>query len=327
MSVRMSAPAAARRSSGLLCLVAAGLLWGTGGLTGTLLGRTAGLSPMAVAAYRLTAGGMLILVFLAMSGRRGVPGRCGVPGRYGVPGRCRVPAGRAAWTRIAVIGALAALFQCCYFWAVWFTSVSMATLVTIGSAPVIVQVASRMLGRPSAARPAATCLALAGLALLVGLPASGLRESAVIASAGLAVVAASGFATLTLVGGSPVAGLDELTAIGYGFTAGGTALMVVAAVAGSVTFTPGPAAIGLLIALGAGPTATAYTLYFRGLRTMPASTAALLSLLEPLTGTVLAVLILGNRLDLAGIAGAAILSIAVVLTARKSGAAQDAVEL
>jgi drug/metabolite transporter, DME family len=212
------------------------------------------------------------------------------------------------------------LFQCCYFWAVWFTSVSMATLVTIGSAPVIVQAATRILGRPSAARPAATCLALAGLALLVGLPVSGLRESAVIASAGLAVVAASGFATLTLVGGTPVSGLDELTAIGYGFTAGGTALMVIAAITGSVTFTPRPAAIGLLIALGAGPTAAAYTLYFRGLRTMPASTAALLSLLEPLTGTVLAVLLLGNRLDLAGIAGAAILSTAVVLTARKPGA-------
>jgi hypothetical protein len=44
----------------------------------------------------------------------------------------------------------------------------------------------------------------------------------------------------------------------------------------------------LLIALGTGPTAVAYTLYFRGLRTAAASTGALLSLLEPLTGTILA---------------------------------------
>jgi drug/metabolite transporter, DME family len=76
-----------------LFLVLAGLLWGTGGLTGSLLGRTAGLSPVAVAAYRLTAGGVLS----------------------------------------------------CYFAAVSLTSVSLATLITIGSAPVIVQGASRLL--------------------------------------------------------------------------------------------------------------------------------------------------------------------------------------
>ncbi|HEX9356926.1 MAG TPA: DMT family transporter, partial [Streptosporangiaceae bacterium] len=78
-------------------------------------------------------------------------------------------------------------------------------------------------------------------------------------------------------------------------------------------FTPGPVTLGLLAALGTGPTAVAYTLYFRGLRSAPAGTAALLSLLEPLTGTVLAALILGDRLGPAGITGAAILAVALVL--------------
>ena len=78
---------AARRrpGTGLLYLVTSGLLWGTGGLTGSLLSRTAGLSALSVAAYRLTVGGLLIVVFLTVTGRRW-------------------PAGRAAWTRIAVIG-------------------------------------------------------------------------------------------------------------------------------------------------------------------------------------------------------------------------------
>jgi drug/metabolite transporter, DME family len=298
MSARTSGLAAARRASGLSCLVAAGLLWGTGGLTGTLLGRVWGLSPLGVAACRLTAGGSLILAVLAVTGGRGVP------------------AGRAAWTRIAIVGLLAALFQCCYFWAVWLTSVSMATLITIGSGPVIVQVASRLLGRPSAARPVTTCLALAGLALLVGLPGGGFRTSAVAASTALALAAGCGFATLTLIGGIPVPGLDELTTVGYGFTAGGAVLLVAAACTSGLGITPRPAGIGLLIALAAGPTATAYTLYFRGLRSMPASTATLLSLLEPLTGTILAVLLLGNRLDLAGVIGAVMLGTAVTLTAR-----------
>ena len=66
---------------------------------------------------------------------------------------------------------------------------------------------------------------------------------------------------------------------------------------------------------GTGPTAVAYTLYFRGLRSAPVGTAALLSLLEPLTSTVLAALILGDRLGPAGIMGAVILAMALVLTA------------
>jgi DME family drug/metabolite transporter len=138
----------------------------------------------------------------------------------------------------------------------------------------------------------------------------------VLASAGMAVLAAAGFAAVTLTGARPVPGLDDATMTGFGFTVGGLALMPLAAVLGGIGFRPGPAAIGLLLALGTGPTAVAYTLYFRGLRTAAASTAALLTLLEPLTGAILATFILGERLSATGMAGAAILAIAVILTVR-----------
>jgi DME family drug/metabolite transporter len=290
-------PAAARRRSatGLPYLVISGLLWGTGGLIGSLLGRTAGLSAIAVAACRLTAGGVLIVVFLTVTGRRW-------------------PSGRAAWTRITVIGLLAALFQSCYFIAVALTSVPLATLVTIGAAPIIVLGAEQATGRPTGRFAAGTTgLAVTGLGLLVGLP-SGFRETAVLASAGMAVLAAAGFAAVTLTGSRPVPGLDDLTVTGFGFTIGGLALMPLAQMAGGISFRPGLAAVGLLIALGTGPTAVAYTLYFRGLRSAPASTAALLTLLEPLTGTILAAVLLGERLSATGIAGAAIIAAAVILT-------------
>ena len=144
-------------ATGLIFLVLAGLLWGTGGLTGSLLGRTAGLPALSVAAYRLGTGGALILTFLVLTGRR--------------RGR-RLPAGRAAWIRVTAIGLLAAMFQSCYFTAVSLSSVSLATLVTIGSAPVIVLAAERARGRRRIGRLAgcATGLALTGLSLLVGLP-------------------------------------------------------------------------------------------------------------------------------------------------------------
>src|ERR1700731_119741 len=119
-----------RPSAGLIYLVIAGLLWGTGGLTGSLLGRVAGLSAIAVAACRLTAGGGLIVGYLTATPRPW-------------------PSGRAAWARITVIGLLAATFQSCYFTAVSLTSVPLATLITIGAAPVIVLGAERAIGRPA----------------------------------------------------------------------------------------------------------------------------------------------------------------------------------
>ena len=313
MSVSTSARAAARRrpaqparparpAMGLLYLVVSGLLWGTGGLTGSLLGRIAGLSAMSVAAYRLTVGGTLIVAFLTVT-------------------RKRWPAGRAAWARITVIGLLAAQFQACYFTAVSLTSVSLATLVTVGSAPVIVLCVERVTTRRRVGRlkAGAACLALTGLGLLVGLPSGGAHQAVVLTGAGMAVLAAMGFAGVTLIGQRPVPGLDDLAVTGFGFAIGGLALVALTAAAGGgLAFRPGPAAVGLLIALGTGPTAVAYTLYFRGLRTAAASTAALLALLEPLTGAILATLILGDRLGATGIAGMAILAAAMILTARSN---------
>jgi DME family drug/metabolite transporter len=170
-------------------------------------------------------------------------------------------------------------------------------------------------GRNGGLTVAASGLALVGLGLLVGLP-SGFPETRVAASAGMALLAATGFSAVTLVGSRPVAGLDDLTVTGFGFLLGGLALLPLAAAEGGLGFRPAPAAIGLLIALGTGPTAVAYTLYFRGLRAAAASTAAMLTLLEPLTGTVLATVILGERLSATGIAGAVILAAAVLLTVR-----------
>jgi DME family drug/metabolite transporter len=138
-----------------------------------------------------------------------------------------------------------------------------------------------------------------------------------LASAVLALIAAGGFATLTLIGASPLPGLDDLTVTGFGFSVGGLVLLPLAALRG-MGFTPGFTAIGLLVALGVGPTALAYTLYFRGLRETSPRIASLLALLEPLTAAILAALILGERLTTTGIAGAALLAVAVLRTVGES---------
>jgi DME family drug/metabolite transporter len=281
-----------------------GLLWGTGGLIGTLLGRAAGLSALSVATYRLLAGGGLIVAVLTLTGRRW-------------------PVRRVAWTRIAVNGLLSALFQSCYFAAISLTSVSLATLVTIGGTPVIVTVVEQARGGRALGRAGVITMAMAlgGLGLLTGLPGGGFSETAVLASTGMALLSAAGFAVVTLIGTSPVTGLDELTLNGFGFSLGGMALLPLAAVlGGGLGFRPSLASAGLLAALGIGPTAVAYTLYFRGLRKASASTAALLSLIEPLAAAVLAALVLGDRLSTTGIAGAVMLLAAVARTVRADSA-------
>jgi DME family drug/metabolite transporter len=300
MSTRSSVlPSTGRSSTGLCYLVVAGLLWGTGGFSGTLLGHVAGLSPFAVAAYRLAVGGGLIAIVLLATGRR-------------------LPRDRAAYARVALIGVLTAVYQASYFAAVTLTTVSLATLITIGSSPVVVLVVETITGRRRLDRAVllTLALALAGLGLLVGLPTGTFSIGALLAGAGLALLSAVCFGSMSLACAAPIAGLDELTTTGVGFSIGGVLLLAVTAPTVGVGFVPTPAALGLVAFLGLVPTAIAYVSYFRGLPTAGPGAAALLALLEPLVGSLLAALFLHETLGIAGWSGAVLLMIAVVLTGR-----------
>jgi len=283
--------------SSFLLLVVAGVCWGTGGVTGRALGEAGGVPAPAVAAYRLLIGGGL-LVALLLCVRRW-------------------PRGGTAWRRVLAVAALAAAFQASYFCAVAVSSVTVATLVAIGSAPILVvgadAVRSRTMPRWAAVRPVA--VGVAGLALLVGAPTGATPAGTV-----LSVGAGAGFALLTLLGRRPVEGLDEATTTGYAFLLGGTALATGIAVlpgsAADLHVALGVGTVSLLVLLGTVPTALAYTLFFRGLRSSSAATATVVALLEPLTATVLAVSLLGERLGTSGAAGAVLLLVSVVDSGR-----------
>ena len=299
-------------------LLLAGTLWGTGGLTGSLLARHTGLTAPAVAAYRLGVGGLLLVLFLVLRARM-------LTDQARIGTRTTLPRGRRAWTRIAIVGLLAAEFQASFFAAVDRISVSLATLITIGASPVLVHLAER---RRTPRAWVATAIAITGLTLLIGVPEGEVKPATMLAGAGFALLAAGGFATMTLIGSRPVEGLDDLAVTGFGFTLGAVVLgPVAAATGGGLTFTPAWSSWGLLLMLGVGPTAIAYAAYFRGLRGSEPGTAALMALLEPLVGTALAVAILGDRLGPAGWAGAALLIVALVLeSARRESARRDGLE-
>lgn len=286
----------------VLLLVLAGVLWGTGGLIGSALGAAAGLGPLAVACYRLGAGGALLLVARAVTR----PRLRQATSRFG-------PGTKVAFLNLGATGVLAAAFQACYFAAVARTSVGLATFVAIGTAPVVVLAADRLRGRPVPRRVlVGGALALAGLGLLVGTPGGGADP---VGGALLAVVSGCGFAAMSLLAGRPVPGLSAATSTGASFLLGALVLAPFALAAGGLAFTPTPGALVLLVALGTVPTALAYAAYFTGLRSAPAGVGTLLALLEPLTAAGLAALVLGQGLGAGQAAGAGLLSVALVLVA------------
>lgn len=229
------------------------------------------------------------------------------------------PRNPLAWRRVGAVAVLAATFQAAYFGAVAASSVSLATLITIGMSPVVVAVLEHLTGRNAVdGRRAVTIgIALCGLALLVGLPSGGVSAGGLLAGAALASAAAAAFAAVTVINAVPVPGLDAMTTTGLGFTGGALLLAPLAATSG-LAFDPTAGSIALVLVLGLVPTAVAYTLYFRGLSNAGPGIAAVLALLEPLTGAVLAAVVLGERLTASGLAGAALLVVALLRAATPS---------
>jgi DME family drug/metabolite transporter len=151
-----------------------------------------------------------------------------------------------------------------------------------------------------------------GLALLIGAPAGGGSLGASIGAAGLAAVSGAAFAGFTLLGRRPLIDVSEPDVVGYGFLTGGLALALGTAPFASLRFAVTAHNVGLLALIATVPTALAYSLFFRGLRGATASTATVVALLEPLTATVLAIALFGDRLTVLGACGAALLLVSVL---------------
>ena len=326
---------------GLLLVVLGALCWGSGGLAGALLGAEADLAAPSVAAYRLLGGGLAVLV--------GVAAIELVRPR----GRLRV-ATRATVARVLTVALLVAAFQAAYFSGVFLVGVAVATLVTLGTAPVLVAGAQAVRRRrlPGARVLLALASAVVGLVLLVALGSRGgageagrgstmgpapsvdaavpgadlavpgadlAVPGAVVGGIGLCLLAAVAFAALVVVNRRPVRGLEPLAMTGLSFTLGGVLLVPLALVSGGLGAPTSATGWGWLAFLALVPTAIAYACYFSGLPAAGPTPAALAALLEPVTAAVLAVIVLGERLGVAGWCGAGLLVAAVVLARPRTG--------
>ncbi|MBX9246918.1 DMT family transporter, partial [Actinotalea ferrariae] len=177
---------------------------------------------------------------------------------------------------------------------------------------------------------AATALAVAGLVLLVApdlaAAPAGARPTGGGGLAGplLALLAAATFAGVTLVNRRPVAGLAPVAMTGVSFVLGGLVLLPWALLGGPPTLGPGTApdagrVVALVVFLAVVPTAAAWAAYFTGLRGVPATTASLVALLEPLTAAVGAAVLRGERIGPTGLLGAVALAAATLAVRPRRG--------
>jgi DME family drug/metabolite transporter len=208
-SIAVAAPA--RNLSGVP-LILAGILWGTGGLSGSVLATGGHLHPLSVATYRLLLGGLFAVLFLWLTG-----------------GLRAFPRTRAAAGRLLVAGGLLGFFQASYFLAVSLSSVSIATMTTIGGAPVFVAVVTAVRARrvPGAATLVSIGAALVGLVMLRWSPERTGGDLRLVGGIVFSLLAGAGFATLTLIMARQVDGLDPLRTTAFGCLIGGMLLLPV----------------------------------------------------------------------------------------------------
>jgi DME family drug/metabolite transporter len=283
-------PSRTTPARGFLLVVLAALCWGTSGISGDVVADRTGLDPLDIAWHRMAIGAAVLLV--VHRARR--------PARTPQP-----PLTRGLRGRLVAVGVGLAVYQSAYFAAVATAGVSIATLVALGLAPLLVAVGSAVLGHGRPDRPTGLALAVAlgGLVLLVGVSAGGDGGDAVLLGALSAVGCAIAYASVVLLSARVPDGVPTTT---VGFTAGAVLLTPVALTAG-LDLTADPLSLALLVYLGVVPTALAYGLFFTGVRVVPAAVASIVTLLEPLTATALAAALLGERLAPTALAGGALM--------------------
>ncbi|NYG56719.1 DMT family transporter [Nocardioides perillae] len=314
----MTAAATSPRAGvGLLQVCLAGVLWGTGGLVVTLLHERDGLGAMTVSAWRMAVAAVALVAFALATRQWG-----------SVRATLRTDPKAAV-----VVGSGTAAYQGLYFVAVLEAGVSVATVVSLGLAPVLAatweHAAART--RPTGRGVAVLGAALAGL-VLVSTSSHGAAPEGGSAALGLALAVASGatYAATTVLGRHLAQRADPVALTTCATGAGALVLapfLAVAALRGEPVATTDATSLALLAYLGVATMALAYGLLYAGLRTTTGSAATVATLVEPVSAAVLAALLLGERLSAPAVAGCVLILAAVaglrprpaVTTGRRGG--------
>ncbi|GAC1461850.1 MAG: EamA family transporter [Ktedonobacterales bacterium] len=281
-------------------IMLAAVLWGTVGVTTQMLYRISATNPLSVGFFRL-----------------GLATPCLAVACWSLLGRRMFHIARRDLAVMALIGMMLALYQVCFFAAIARVGVTVATLVTLCTAPVLVALLSVACARERLARPVVLALvcAVSGIGLVVGGRPGAARTAADTVGVLLALGSALGYAVVTLAARAIAGRYHALQINTVGFGCGALVLLPIALASGFAVIYPARGWL-LLVYLGTVPTALAYVLFLTGMRSTIATVASILTLLEPLTATLLAWVLFGERLGPLGLVGACLLLGAMAVLAR-----------
>ena len=292
------------------------MLFGTTG-TSQALGPE-GTTPLSIGVMRMVIGGtgLAILAFLlAARHARRRPVDSAPPPRLGI----------RSLALMVLTGVCLAVYQPLFFLGTERNGVAVGTVIALGSAPVMAGLLEWLITRkaPSGTWVGATALATVGVVLLgLGGDATGTGGTDPAGLAG-SLGAAASFAVIANAQRRLLDdGWDPFTVVGaMGASSAVIAIGVLPFVDLSWLTTTAGLTMGLW--LGIGTISIAYVLFTWGLSGLTAATAATLTLGEPLTASLLGIVVLGERLSVLAIVGLAVLAAGLALLAWGSRAPRD----
>jgi DME family drug/metabolite transporter len=200
---------------------------------------------------------------------------------------------------LVLVGVSFAVYQVCYFAAIPYLGVAAAVMINICSVPIFTALlANRFLGERFD-QPIVIALigGVIGTALLVGGAPQAGEPLMLLAGTLLALGAGFGYSLVVLGSRTLAPHYHPLQPITLAFGLGAVLLLPAALVTG-FTLDYGSTGWLLLLYLGLVPTAAGYVLYYRGLQTVTATVTAIITLLEPLGSTILALTFLNEQMSL-----------------------------
>jgi DME family drug/metabolite transporter len=297
-------------------IVLAALLWGTTGTAASLL--PASVSPLATGAATMCVGGLLLALTAPRQAAAVLRG------------------GGASW-RWILPGALAVVaYPLAFYSSMSLAGVAVGNVVSLGTAPLFAALLERLLDPPARRRrldrrwAVSAGAAVAGVALLAVFghdgsgsspgssgPGSGsATTSSFLAGVALGLLAGLAYATYTYTAGRLLdLGHTARGSMAAQFGVGAIALVPVLLLTGAPIVATGTS-VGVHLYLALGPMFVAYLLFGAGLRTVSSSRATTVTLLEPVVATLLAVLVVGERLAPPGWLGLALVLAGVVAVVR-----------
>jgi len=289
-------------TAGMLALILSSVLWGTTGTAASFLPDD--VSPLAIGASTMALGGILLFLVSAKTALVAL----------------RDPAARR-WLLIGAVGVF--VYPLAFYSAMDLAGVAIGNVVALGSGPVFAAIFEWLWERRGLSTRwlVATAVAIVGITLLA------FSRHADDAGGGddvtlgvlLGLLAGVAYALYTYASSRAIAvGHTGRSVMGGMFGLGAVALLPVFLALGAPLL-QSPQSVGIAAYLAVGPMFVAYLLFGFGLTHMRSSVATTVTLIEPLVATVLAVIVVGERLEPGGWVGLALIlaGITVLVTARR----------